>query len=445
LFLPTQSSFLFVIARITKEIIMIWLGAAICVLVFVGIIFKFDTKLCLIAGGLLMCILSGKIGDVVPAYCASLINGNVVTYTCIAMGYAAIMTEMGCTDHLIYACIRPLSKVKAIVIPFSILVTIVITMGLQSAATVGVAAGSLIIPLLIGLGFTPATAAATVLQGTVLGIPVNPGSSFYIMACENDPSGQCTGKDIINAGFFPSVVVLIAGIALFMIMSHILEGKGEANEEEAQKVLAQAAEFKVNGWYAFLPLFPLILILLGVYGPLDETLFYLPACMFIGLIVCMITWMKDYKRVANTFFKGQGNAFYSIITLMAAAAVFTKGMSNMGITAALVQAMKDNPNIAKYGATFGPMLIAALSGSGNAAMIAFIESVLPYASEIGVDFAGLASVVLKTGNYGRTFSPVAAVTLVVCGIAKVDPMKVIKITVVPCLAACILTMLLTKM
>ncbi len=424
---------------------MLWLGAAICVLVFVGIILKFDTKLCLIAGGLLMCVLSGKIGDVVPAYCASLINGNVVTYTCISMGYAAIMTTFGCTDHLIYACVRPLSKVKAIVVPFAILVTIVIMMGLSSAATVGVAAGSLIIPLLTGLGFSPATAAGAVLLGTYGGIPVNPGGSFYVMAVENDPKGIVTGKDIINAGFVPAIITLVVVVILYTVISGILEKKGAESEEETRKVLEKAAAFKVNPIYAIMPLFPLALILLAVYGPMDEKFFNVPTCMFIGFIICMILWAKDYKNVANTFFKGQGDAFYSIITLMAAAAVFTKGMSDIGITNALVEAMKNNPNIAKYGGAFGPMLIAALSGSGNAAMIAFIESVLPHSYEIGVDFAGLTSMVLKTANMGRSFSPVAAVTIVVCGIAKVDPMKVVRLTVVPMLVAVVMTMFLTKM
>jgi len=107
--------------------------------------------------------------------------------------------------------------------------------------------------------------------------------------------------------------------------------------------------------------------------------------------------------------------------------------------------MKNNPSIAKYGATFVPMLIAALSGSGNAPTIAFIDSVLPFAYDIGVDYNGLASLVIKTGSIGRTFSPVAAVTIIVCGIAKTDPMKVIKLTVVPCIAAALIAMFMTPM
>ena len=147
---------------------MLWIGAAITILVFVAIILKFDTKLSLIIGGFLMCLLSGKIGDVVPAYCASLVNGSVVYTTVISMGYAKIMTDMGCCDHLIYALISPVSKVRKLIVPFCVYITAFIAMGLGSAATVGSVAGSLLIPLMTALGIPAALAAATVLQGTCI-------------------------------------------------------------------------------------------------------------------------------------------------------------------------------------------------------------------------------------------------------------------------------------
>jgi len=423
---------------------MVWLGAAICLLVFAGIIFRLDTKLCLIGGGLLMCALSGKIGDAVPAYCESLINGNVVTYTCISMGYAGTMTSTGSTEHLIFACVRPLYRLRRMMIPFAFFVTMSMMMGLGSAATVGVAAGSVIIPLLVGLGVSPAAAAACVLMGTYGGIPFNPVSTFYVLAVENDPSGQVTGRNIIAAGFPSAVIVLFAVCASFTVCCALLEKRGEADRERAAEMLKKRSTFRVKPMSAFMPVLPLTLVMLAIYGPLDEKIFTVPTCMFIGFAVRLIAGRKDYRKIADGFFRGQGDAFYRIITLMAAAAVFTKGMGDIGLTGALVAAMKADPNIARYGAAFGPLLIGVLSGSGNAAMIAFIESVLPHSAEIGVDFAGLASVVLKTGNYGRTFSPVAAVTLVVSGIAKVEPMRVIRLTALPCLLAAVLTVLLTK-
>ncbi len=421
---------------------MLWIGAAITVLVFVAIILKFDTKLSLIIGGFLMCLLSGKIGDVVPAYCASLVNGSVVYTTVISMGYAKIMTDMGCCDHLIYALISPVSKVRKLIVPFCVYITAFIAMGLGSAATVGSVAGSLLIPLMTALGIPAALAAATVLQGTCIGLDVNPGGSFTLAAASADPNGVITGKDIINAGFVAQVVVLVAIPIIFAIIAKLLTQRGEEDEEAVQKALAAAKSFKVNPLYAILPIVPLTLVLLAQYTPVLPSAMDAATCMWVGFVVAMIVFAKDYQKVATMFFRGQGDSFFSVITLMASAAVFTKGMGNIGLTGALVNAMKANPNIAAYGGAFGPMLIAALSGSGNAAMLAFFDSVLPHAETIGLDFAGLAAVVLRTGNYGRTFSPVAAVTIIVCRIAGVDPMKVVKYTVVPMLIAVVIVMLM---
>ena len=421
---------------------MLWIGAAICVLVFVGIILKFDTKLCLIGGGLLMCLLSGTASAAVPAYCASLVNGSVVYTTVTSMGYAKIMTDMGCCNHLIYAMIRPVSKVRKLIVPFCVIITAGIAMGLGSAATVGSVAGSLLIPLMTALGIPAALAAATVLQGTCIGLDVNPGGAFTLAAAAADPEGLITGRDIINAGFTAQVVNLFVVAIVFTIVSKILTKRGEEDEEAVQKALSAAASFKVNPVYAILPIVPLTLILLAQYTPLLPEVMDAATCMWVGFFIAMIIFRKQYREVSTMFFRVQGDSFFSVITLMAAAAVFTKGMNNIGITNALVEAMKANPNIAKYGGAFGPMVIAALSGSGNAAMLAFFDSVLPHAKEIGLDFAGLAAVVLRTGNYGRTFSPVAAVTIIVCRIAGVDPMQVVKYTVVPMLVATIIVMMM---
>jgi DcuC family C4-dicarboxylate transporter len=424
---------------------MVWIGALICVLVFAGITLRIDTKLCLIGGGLLMCLLSGNVGDVVPAYCSSLVNGTIVTYTCISMGYAAIMTGRGCVNDLIYALLKPLSKVRRIVLPMAVLVTMIMMMGLGSAATVGVTAGAIIIPLLIGLGFSPAVAAAAVLMGTYGGIPFNPMGSFYLMAVEADPTGQATGKEMINAGFMSAVVCVFVVLVLFTLCCNLMSKRGEADLEAARRAMEKAENFKVNKLNVALTLSPMILILAAVYGPLDEKVFTVPFCMFMGFAFSLLRWRKNYKEVATAFFKGQGEAFFGIITLMASAAVFAKGMEDIGIVEAIVGAMKVNPSLSKISATVFPAMMGALSGSGNAPTIAFIESILPHAYEIGVDYNGLASLVIKTGSYGRTFSPVAAVTIIVCGIAKAEPLQVIKLTVVPAVAVAVITMILTPM
>ncbi|MBQ1908137.1 MAG: C4-dicarboxylate transporter DcuC, partial [Firmicutes bacterium] len=170
------------------------------------------------------------------------------------------------------------------------------------------------------------------------------------------------------------------------------------------------------------------------YTPLlDAKVFDVPTCMFCGFVLSLIVFRSKFRDVSTAFFRGQGDAFFSIITLMAAAAVFVKGMNVIGITNAIVEAMKANPSIARFGAAYIPMLIAALSGSGNAACFAFIESVLPHSHEIGIDHNRLSVLCCTSGSWGRAISPVAAVTVVLAGISGVEPLHMVKLTIVPIL------------
>ncbi len=415
---------------------MVWLGAAIVVLTFVGIILKFDTKLCLILGGALMCLFSGQLSAAVPAYCASLVNGTIVYYTCISLGYSTVMKTMGCTDHIIYAALGPLSKVKKIIVPATVVVTWFFMQALSSAATCAAVEGSIMIPIMTALGVPAATAAATILIGAGgCGPSLNPGGTFYVASAQADPMGEASGVGMVSAAFVPGCIALLLGGIGVMIMGKLLDkADAKGSEEAARKAMEAAGSFKVNPLYAVMPLIPLMLILLANYTPLlDAKVFDVPTCMFCGFALSLIVFMKDYKNVSTAFFRGQGDAFFSIITLMAAAAVFVKGMGAIGITNAIVEAMKANPSIAKFGAAYIPMVIAMLSGSGNAACFAFIESVLPHSHEIGIDHNKLSVVCVGSGSWGRTWSPVAAVTVVLCGISGAEPMDVIKLTCVPCI------------
>ena len=412
---------------------MIWVGAAIVVLTFVGIILKFDTKLCLILGGALMCLLGGGLSQAVPAYCASLVNGTIVYYTCISLGYSTVMKTMGCTDHVIYAALGPLSKVKKGLVPLTTIITWFFMQALSSAATCAAVEGTIMIPIMTALGVPAATATAAILIGTGIGPSLNPGGTFYVASAQADPLGEASGVGMVSAAFVPGCIALVLGGIGVMIMGKILDkNDAKGSEEEAKKAMEAAGSFKVNPLYAVMPLIPLFIILIANYTPLlDAKIFDVPTCMFCGFVLALIVFMKDYKTVSTAFFRGQGDAFFSIITLMAAAAVFVKGMNVIGIITAIVEAMKANPSIAKFGAAYIPMIIAMLSGSGNAACFAFIESVLPHSHEIGIDHNKLSVVCCGSGSWGRSWSPVAAVTVVLCGISGSEPMDVIKLTAVP--------------
>ena len=169
----------------------------------------------------------------------------------------------------------------------------------------------------------------------------------------------------------------------------------------------------------------------------------------VSLVPCLFNNGQDlnlkfkdfkFKGTSNAFFKGMGSSFGDIITLMAAAAVFTAGMSSVGLTNALLEIMKNSSSVASLGATFGPFALAMATGSGNAAIAAFNEALVPFAADFGFTQEALGAVALIAGGIGRSCSPVAGVTIIVARIAKVEPMDAAKYGILPCLVSALILM-----
>lgn len=112
--------------------------------------------------------------------------------------------------------------------------------------------------------------------------------------------------------------------------------------------------------------------------------------------------------------------------IIIAAAVFVGGMGAIGLVDAFIEAMTNSPGIVKMAATFGPFLLAVISGSGDAATFAFNEAVTPFAEKFGVSQVNMGSIALISGALGRTMSPIAGAAIVCAGIAKVNPMELTK-------------------
>ena len=117
-----------------------------------------------------------------------------------------------------------------------------------------------------------------------------------------------------------------------------------------------------------------------------------------------------------------------------------RGMSKAVTTAvetikAHSQKVKDSNDIARWGGSLGPWIMGVITGSGDAATLAFNETVTPHAKDFGMTIEGLGGLAFLTGALGRTMSPLAGVTILVSGIAMVNPIDVIKRTAIPCIIA----------
>lgn len=160
--------------------------------------------------------------------------------------------------------------------------------------------------------------------------------------------------------------------------------------------------------------------------------------MLLGTVLCFAVTRPAVKPFAKEFFSGMGRGFVSIVILIAAANVFISGMNSMGLVQSLIEAMEQSTAIAKISAVFGPFLVAAISGSGNAAVLAFNGAVTPFAPNFGMNISDMGACVQAGSFLGRTMSPVAGVTIICAEIAGVSPMDLTKRVAIPCIVAAVL-------
>jgi len=198
------------------------------------------------------------------------------------------------------------------------------------------------------------------------------------------------------------------------------ENKGHVAESDADA----PKEFKVNVAKAMVPLVPLALLVLS--NTLEMRAFTVPEAMFIGVVLACVVSMANPQEVSKQFFSGMGMAYAEIIGIIIAATVFSAGMTAIGLTGALLDFMANSHAIVGYAAFYGPMLLGALTGSGDAATITFNQLVTPHAADFGMTYIPLGNLANIGGALGRTMSPVAGAAIVLASMAKVSPIEIAK-------------------
>ena len=137
-----------------------------------------------------------------------------------------------------------------------------------------------------------------------------------------------------------------------------------------------------------------------------------------------------------------GKGYADLMGIIIAAGVFAAGLKSCGLIDVAVDTLKHSNEYARWGGSLGPWIMGVVTGSGDAATLAFNEAVTPHAKEFGMTIEGLGGLAFITGALGRTMSPLAGVTILVSGLAMVSPIEVIKRTAIPCTVAVFVVALL---
>ncbi|WP_317178587.1 C4-dicarboxylate transporter DcuC [Pectobacterium sp. HCp5_1] len=411
---------------------MFYLGVIIVVLTFVAIIKQYETRMVLFLSGLLMALLAGEFTSVFTSFSKAMVNEGLVVAICTVMGFAYVMKLTECDKHLVLLLSRFLIKVRFILIPGTVFVTFIINTALVSAAGCAAAVGAILIPVLKSVGVHPAIAAAAVLAGTW-------GSVFSPGSVQNPFIAKIANVDVMTVVAGHSVAAITAMLIVAVMLNVVAiirkENKGYVSDEKNEEHTGKANLLK-----ALVPIVPLLLLILSskqihLIPPVSVT-----EAMLTGIILSCLIARINPKKISETFFSGMGNAYGNIIGIIIGAMVFINGMEQIGIIQVLTDVMKNSVSAAKFAATFGPMVIAVLSGSGEAATLAFNGAVTVHAADFGMSITHMGSQAYLSGALGRILSPVAGATIVCAQIAGVTPIEVVKRNVAGTLLAIIVTL-----
>ena len=408
-----------------------WLAIAVTILTVYALIKRLETRLVLFTAGFVLCLVSMDPLSALNSFAKSMTNNSLVMAICSSMGFAFIANYTQCDRSLVHYLAAPIRGLGVFLIPICTAVTFFINIAIPSAAGCAAAVGSTLIPVMLRAGIKPAAAAAAVMGGTI-GSYLSPGTSH------NPFVAEMAGIDVMDFIAFHAMWSIICGVilvvGLLVVCMFLGDHKGEKVDVEAQK----DDNFKPNPIKAIMPLVPITILVVGnVWLPAIKM--GVAQAMVLGAVITLLVGFAfdrtNPQEFSKQFFNGMGKGYADVMGIIIAAGVFAAGLRATGLIDTFVDVLKHSNDIARWGGSIGPWIMGTITGSGDAATMAFNEAVTPHAPEFGMEIKALGALAFLTGALGRTMSPIAGAMVVVAGIAMANPMDVAKRTALPCTVA----------
>lgn len=355
-------------------------------------------------------------------------------------GFVAYIDKIGASDALVHIAMKPLSLLRkyphitaAAVIPIGQVLFVCI----PSAAGLGLLLMASVFPILVNIGVSRLTAVSVITACTAFGI--GPASAITASAASivEEPA-----ISYFVRGQIPLIIPLVITVTIaYYFVNRFYDNKKDLPVEETTKKEKQ--ELTAPLVYAIIPIFPLVLLMvfsdlfhfLKTPLVLDTT-----TAMFISLFLALIFELirtrniKTVMESLNVFWGGMGNIFKSVVTLIVAADIFSKGLISLGFIDGLVQTTQHlGLGAAGIGIVMTIMIFLAsmLMGSGNAAFFAFGPLVPSIAAKFGIKSTTMILPMNMAASMGRTVSPVAGVLIATAEIAGVTTLQIVKRNIIP--------------
>ena len=415
-----------------------WIALAVIIVTVWALIKRYETRLVLIGAGLLLCCISLDPMAALNQFAKSMTNNSLVMAICSSMGFAFAASYTKCDRSLVHYLAAPVRGLGIFLIPVCTVITFFVNIAIPSAAGCAAAVGSTLIPVMLRAGIKPAAAAAAVLAGTI-GSYLSPGTSH------NPYVAKMANMEVMDFIGFHSTYSLMCGailvVGVLLVCLVLRDNKGDANAQVDESKLQKQDDFTPSVLKALVMLVPIAILVCGnLWVPAIKM--GAAQAMVIGAICALAVGRCNPQEFSKQFFNGMGKGYADVMGIIIAAGVFAAGLRAAGLIDVCVDALKNANEYARWGGALGPWIMGVITGSGDAATLAFNEAVTPHAEAFGMSIPGLGALAFLTGALGRTMSPLAGVTILVSGIAMVSPIEVIKRTALPCFVAVICCALL---
>ncbi len=367
-------------------------------------------------------------------------------------GFVAYMDTIGASHALVRVAMKPLAWFKrypyasaSLVIPIGQMLFVCI----PSAAGLGLLLMASVFPLMVALGISRLSAVSVIVACTSFGM--GPASAMTARASE------IAAVPTIEF-FVQHQLPLVLPMSLLMSVSFFFVNRYYDRTEillEPEQVdsSAEVAETEPScpAYYAFLPVFPLILLLafsnlfaaIASSVKLDTT-----TAMFVSMGCAVLVEgvrkrnLQDLFGSLKVFWTGMGNIFKTVVTLIIAADIFSRGLISLGFIDALLSVSQGAGFAAAgIGVVMTVMIFGAsmLMGSGNASFFAFGPLIPNIATSLGAKSVYLIVPMQLSASMGRSVSPIAGVVIATAEIAKVPTLAIAKRNLIP-LTTCLFFM-----
>lgn len=369
-----------------------------------------------------------------------------------AGGFASYMDHINASKAMVNMCIKPLQLIKApyVILAIGYIFAQLLHVAISSAAGLAMLLLVTFFPVLVRLGVSKAAAAAMI--GLCAFMDLGPAVGTANLAAKH--------AEMETAIYFahyqmPIAIAVMAVVSVLIYFTAKYYDKKDGHVVAAQEAIHQAEEAEDNSapaFYAFLPVFPVILVL--VFSPLviNTIKIDVVTAMVLGTVVaffCELIVKRDVKacfKGVQVFFKGMGGMFTSIVSLLVCADIYAQGMQKIGAIDYLLESVQG----AGFG--FASMTIvmtalvcvtAILTGSGVAAFFSFSGLAPSIAAKFGENAVHMILPMQLMAGMGRSISPVAGIIIAVSKAGDCSPFMIVRRTLIPAIGGMI-TMLIAN-